>query len=124
MPRILQLLLGPELIWCAVFLITSLTVRLLAPPGKATDDFFLNFYLYIPLVALLIFGIWFIPGLEKNWLLLRVWVAGIFGAHFAMTKGMSACSEQGPGVGTAYIIGMMLVFLALVAGSIFVKIRF
>ena len=63
-------------------------------------------------------------GRGKNWLLLRVWVAGVFGAHYALEKGMSAYSDQGPGIGAAYIAGISLAMFALVAGSIFVKIRF
>lgn len=53
-----------------------------------------------------------------------MWLVGIIAGHYAMEKGMSAYSEQGPGIGTAYIVGMMLVFLVLVAGTIFVLIRF
>jgi len=53
-----------------------------------------------------------------------VWVAGLFGAHYALEKGMSAYSDQGPGIGAAYIAGISLAMFALVAGSIFVKIRF
>ncbi|MBK9014406.1 MAG: hypothetical protein IPM82_10120 [Saprospiraceae bacterium] len=61
---------------------------------------------------------------EKRWLLLRVWVACVVGGHFVMEKVMSAYSEQGPGIGTAYIMGMGLLFFVLIGGSIFVKIKF
>ncbi len=88
------------------------------------DGFLENLFLYVPVVAALLFGLWYIPAIEKNGLLLRVWIAGIFGAHYVLDKGLGAHSQQGPGIGTAYIVGILLVFFVLVCGSIFVKIRF
>lgn len=65
-----------------------------------------------------------VPAVEKRWLLLRVWVVCLVAGHFALDKGLGAYSEQGPGIGTAYILGILLLFGALIAGSIFVRIRF
>ena len=124
MQKILSILAGPELIWCAVFGIVSVMAKMNVPPTKTMDKNLENLYLLIPLATVLIFSLWYFPGVEKNWLLLRVWVAGVFGSHYALEKGLGAYSEQGPGIGTAYMVGMSLVFFALIAGSIFVKIRF
>ncbi len=123
MPRILQLLFGPELIWLLFFAVISLLVKLYAP-SKSFDNFLEYFYAYVPLASLLVFALWYVPGVEKNWLLLRVWVAGILGGHYVLEKGLDAYTTQGPGIGMGYLAGMLLLFFLLVLGSVFVAIRF
>ncbi|MCB0534909.1 MAG: hypothetical protein H6574_07880 [Lewinellaceae bacterium] len=122
--RIMHLLPGPEIFWAVIYLVVMLLAQRNTPPTKSMDDFLENLFLYVPLVTALLFGLWYIQAIEKTGLLLRVWVAGIFGGHFVLDKGLGAHSQQGPGIGTAYIIGMLLVFFVLICGSIFVKIRF
>jgi hypothetical protein len=41
-----------------------------------------------------------------------------------MEKALSAYSQQGPGIGMAYIGGICMQFFFLIAGSIAIKIRF
>jgi hypothetical protein len=124
MSRLIAYLPGPELIWLALYGIVSLIARANVPPDKAIDDRLEYLCYYVPLAAFLTFGLWYFPGVEKNWLLLRVWIACVFGGHYVLEKGLGAHSQQGPGIGTAYIVGMIFVFFALIVGSIFVKIRF
>jgi len=61
---------------------------------------------------------------RKNWLLLRVWIAGILGGHYVLEKGLEAYSTQGPGIGMGWLVGMMFLFVLLVAGSVFVAVKF
>jgi len=61
---------------------------------------------------------------EKDWLLLRVWVVGLVGGHFVIERALSAYSTQGPGIGMAYLGSLMLEFAVLIVGSVFVKIKF
>ncbi len=123
MPRYLQLLIGPEFFWLLLFGIISLLVKVYAP-SKSFDNFIEYFYMYVPLVSLLVFALWYIPGIEKNWLLLRVWIAGILGGHYVLEKGLEAYTNQGPGVGMGWLAGMMFLFVFLVVGSVFVVIKF
>ena len=123
MARILSYIIGPELIWMLLYGAVTLMAKSNVPPSKSMDNLLESLYLYVPLATLLIFSLWYFPAADKNWLLLRVWIAGVLGAHFVLDKGLGAHSEQGPGIGTAYILGMGLVFFALIAGSVFVKIR-
>lgn len=123
MPRILQLLIGPELFWLLLFGVTTLLVKAFAP-SKSFDNFLEYFYAYVPLASLLVFALWYIPGIEKNWLLLRVWIAGILGGHYVLEKGLEAYTNQGPGIGMGYLAGMLFLFALLVVGSIFVAIKF
>ena len=44
--------------------------------------------------------------------------------HLALEKGLSAHSQQGPDIGTAYLVGLLLVLVALGIGTILVKIRY
>lgn len=124
MPRFLQLLIGPELLWLIIYGGATALAKLNVPPSKTIDNLIVNSAYIIPVLAALTFSLWFIQPVEKNWLLLRVWIACLVGGHLALEKAMSAYSEQGPGIGTAYIMGMIFLIVALIAGSIFVKIRF
>ncbi len=124
LPRWASILIGPELFWILIYGAVTLLAKANDPPTPRVDNLLVNLSLIIPAAAALLFMLWYVPDVEKRWLLLRVWVAGIFGAHLAMEKGMEAYSEQGPGIGTAYIMGMILVIIVLVIGSLFVLIRF
>ncbi len=89
------------------------------------DSFWVNMAYIIPLVLIpLTFGLYYFPGVIRPWLLLRIWIVGIVGGHYVLSKSLSAHSEQGPGVGTAYIMGMIFIIIMLVIGSIFAMIKF
>ncbi|GAA4454198.1 hypothetical protein GCM10023189_20370 [Nibrella saemangeumensis] len=124
MPRNLSFLIGPELFWLLMLGGATLLAQANVPPSKAVEAFMENLAWYVPLAALLLFGLWLIPGVETNWLLLRVWIASILGAHYSLEKALSAHSEQGPGVGTVYIAGMSFLFFVLIVGTIVVLIFF
>ena len=117
--------LGPEILWLVFYLIVIIIIRLSKSPNPAMDAFWVNTAFIVPLVLIpLTFMIYFIPGVSHSWLLLRIWIAGLVGAHFVLSKGLGVHSEGGPGVGTAYIMGMGIVFVMLIAGSIFALIKF
>ena len=117
-------LLGPEFFWLLMYLAATLVAKANNPPTKAMDHFIESLWFWIPVVSVLVFGLWWIPFLEKNGLLLRVWIFGLLGGHLVLEKALSAYSTQGPGIGMGYLTGLILVFLGLVAGSIGVKIWF
>jgi hypothetical protein len=118
-----RFLIGPELLWLLIYGGSALLARLNDPPSKAIDKLIENCWFYIPLLAVLSFGLWYAPGTEKSWLLLRVWIASVVGGHYAMEKAMSAYSVQGPGIGMGYLAGMLLLFVILIAGSVFVSVK-
>ncbi|MCC7466420.1 MAG: hypothetical protein IT261_09135 [Saprospiraceae bacterium] len=118
----MRFLLGPELFWLLMYLAASLLGKANQPPTKGLDDFIESLWFWIPAASLLVFGLWWLPGVEKNWLLLRVWVAGVVGGHLVLEKAMSAYSTQGPGIGMGYLAGLMLLLFLLVVGSVVVKI--
>jgi hypothetical protein len=123
MVRLYQLLPGPELLWMLFFLSVLWLIRLTGSPRKSMDRFWINLANFVPFIAIpLTFSLFYFPGIEHQWLLLRVWVAGVFGAHYVLDKGLNAYSNQGPGVGTAYIMGMIFTLVMLLAGSVFVAV--
>mgnify|MGYP001327155867 CR=1 FL=1 len=122
MPRYLQLLIGPELYWLALYGIVALLAKANTAPSYPVNKILDMLWWLVILAAISVFVLWFIPGLEKNWLLLRVWIAGLVMSHFILEKGLGALKDQNPGTGTAYIIGIIAVFFVLIVGSVGVKI--
>lgn len=119
------MLIGPELLWCFFYLIVLIMVRLTASPVKSMDNFWVSTVYIIPLVFIpLTFLLYYVPGVTRDWMLLRIWIAGIIGGHLVMSRSLLAHSEQGPGVGMAYMLGMGILFVILVVGSIWAKIKF
>ncbi len=120
----MRYLIGPELLWLLLYGAATLVARANVPPTKAMDDFIEKCWFYVPLLVLATYALWWVPMVEKNWLLLRVWVACIVGGHLVLEKVMNAYSTQGPGIGMGYLAGMLFVFFLLMVGSIVVKIKF
>lgn len=117
-------LIGPELFWLLIYGVAVYVAKANTPPVKSVDNFIDQCWFWIPAVSMLVFGLWWLPSVEKNWLLLRVWLFGLIGGHFVLEKVISAYSTQGPGTGMGYLAGMIFLFVGLVVGSIIVLIRF
>ena len=125
MNRLLHFLIGPELLWVVYYAIVVIFIKLSHSPVKSMDSFWLSMAYLIPLILFpLSFMLYYIPGVIRPWLLPRLWLAGIIGGHFVLNKALIAHSEQGPGVGTAYMMGMIILFIALVGCTIWAVIKF
>ena len=125
MNKLTNYLLGPELLWVIFYILVVVIIKSTHSPVKSMDSFWVNMAFVVPLVLIpLTFGLYFIPGVVHKWLLLRIWIVGIIGGHYVLSRSLDAHSEGGPGVGTAYIMGMGIVFIMLIAGSIFALIKF
>ena len=125
MNRLAHFLIGPELLWLVYYLIIVAITKATHSPVKSMDSFWVPMAYIIPLVFLpLSFILYYVPVVIKPWLLPRLWIAGIIGGHFVLSKALLAHSEQGPGVGTAYMMGMGFLFFALIAGTIWAVIKF
>jgi len=125
MNKLVHFLIGPELLWFFFYLVVLLIIKATASPVKSMDDFWVSTAYLIPLVLLpLTFLLYYIPGVIKDWMLLRIWIIGIIGGHFVLNRSLEAHSEGGPGVGTAYMMGIIFIIIILVIGSIWAKIKF
>ncbi|MEP7268411.1 MAG: hypothetical protein ABI844_12360, partial [Saprospiraceae bacterium] len=61
--------LGPELFWLLIFSISVYISKSNISPAFPWDDFIDKSWFYIPALAVLTFGLFWLPGVEKNWLL-------------------------------------------------------
>lgn len=125
MSKLPNLLLGPELLWLIFYGIVIIVIRASGSPMKSMDGFWSSMYYVVPLVLIpLTFMLYYVPGVTRPLLLLRIWIAGLVGGHYVLSRSLQAYTEQGPGVGTAYIMGMALLLVLLIAGSIWAVIKF
>ncbi len=125
MSKLPNLLLGPELLWLIFYGIVIIVIRASGSPMKSMDGFWSSMYYVVPLVLIpLTFMLYYVPGVTRPMLLLRIWIAGLVGGHYVLSRSLQAYTEQGPGVGTAYIMGMALLLVLLIAGSIWAVIKF
>lgn len=125
MNKLAHVLFGPELLWALLYFLLVMLIRITGSPVKTMDSFWVNMAYIVPVLLIpLSFALYYFPGVIRDWLLLRIWIAGIFGSHFLLDRSLLAHSEQGPGIGTAYIMGMIFVFVVLFIGSIWALIKF
>ncbi|MBK9256684.1 MAG: hypothetical protein IPM42_14445 [Saprospiraceae bacterium] len=120
--KIFKILLGPELCWLILYALSYLLALANKKYNFVYDGIIENAWFYVPLISTLIFGLYWIPIVEKNWLLLRIWVVGIIMGHVVLETILKAYSNQGPGIGMGYLAGILLLFMTLVVGSIVVKL--
>lgn len=120
----MRYLIGPELIWLLAYSIIILPVKMKLTITKGMDNFIETFWFWMPVFALFTFALWWIPSVEKNWLLLRVWLTCLIGGLYMLEKIMDAYDKTGSGVGTAWMVSAMLLVLALFVGTVVVKIKF
>ncbi|MBO0947717.1 hypothetical protein [Fibrella forsythiae] len=124
LPRWLSILIGPELLWLLMYGLVVLLASANTPPGRLADDLFESLSIIIPVLTAAGFLLWYLPVVEKRWLLLRFWIAGVLGGHIVLATGMAAHSQQDPDGEKAYLAGMVLVVFVLLVGSLYVQIRF
>ncbi len=125
MTAFLRLLLGPEIFWLLLYLALQGLIVVTESPQKSMDRYWIRLATLVPFIIVpLSFTIYFLPGVVYSWMLLRMWLAGLVGAHYVLDRGMNAHTEQGPGVGTAYIMGMLFVICMLFICSLYILSRF
>ena len=125
MSRLSAYILGPELLWATFYALLVLLIKVTGSPAKAMDDQWIHLAYVVPFVAVpMTFALFWVPGVERRWLLLRRLSACLLGAHFILERGLNAHTEQGPGVGTAYLLGMAFTLFTMIVGGIFIKIKF
>lgn len=125
MNKISSFLIGPELLWMFFYLVMDMLIKGTSSPVKSMDSFWISTAWWVPLLLVpLTFLLYFVPGVMHDWLLLRIWLVCLIGGHFVLNRSLLAHSEQGPGVGTAYMMGMILLLLPLIIGTIWARIKF
>jgi len=116
----MQYFTGPEILWLLFYLAVSIIVKTKVPQTKSVEHFIQTCWFWVPLFALLSFAFWWFPPIEKDWLLLRIWVSGLVGGYFTLAKLISASQTQNSGSGMGYFAGMIFM---LTAGSIIIALK-
>lgn len=119
----MRLLVGPEAFWLLCYLAATLVVGNKTVHSKTIEQFIQTCWFSVPLLVLLTFALWWVPVVEKDWLLMRVWVAGLLGGHFTLLKIINASAVQNSGTGMGYLAGMIFLIVFLIAGSIIVAFK-
>ena len=115
-------ILGPELIWLILYGLAKFIANSNKAPDYVSDKYIDQCWFTVPVIMFLTFGLFWISGIGKNWLLLRIWIMGLVFSHLILNNLINSYSIQGPGIGMGYLAGMLFGFMALVVGSIVVKI--
>lgn len=117
----LKLLIGPEILWAFFYLITLAWSSPAIAASPARNDRALRFVWIVPLILLPLSWLpYWTPWALKSWFGARLWLSGLIGGHFVLERGLSVHSEQGPGVGSAYIVGILFLLLIISVLSILV----
>jgi hypothetical protein len=115
-------LLGPELFWLLLYL-GAMTLGK-ANTSKAVEDFIQTSWFWIPASSLLVFGLWWMPSVEKSaWLFLRVWIVGIVACYLVAEKAISASSFQNSGAGMGLVGAVCIQVFILIVGTIAIGIK-
>lgn len=117
--------LGPELFWLVVYAIFNLIARVSHSPQTKMNSFWESTWWWTPLILIpLSYMMYFIPGVPKQLLWLRYLIVGSIGLHFALNYALGLHTEQGPGIGTAYMVGMGIGIFILLIGTVWALIKF
>lgn len=120
----MRYLIGPQLLWLSFYLILLGLSKMASPVAKSIDGFIETLWFWMPVIVLLSFSFWWMPFVEKKTLIFRMWGVSLIGGLYLFEKIAKVYGKTGPGMGTGYMVCAFLIFLALVAGTVVVKIRF
>lgn len=118
----MKYIFGPETIWVLIYLIALLVTKNDILPPKTLDEIIINSWYWLPLVTILSFGLYWLPLASNHWLMPRIWIVSLIFGHLTLEHLTSAYTQQGPGIGTTYIAGMLFLFAGLIAGSIVITV--
>lgn len=118
----MKYIFGPESIWIMTYLLARILTKSNIIVHKSLDAIIANSWYWMPMMTVLLFAIYWIPFASNNWLMLRIWVLSLVFGHLTLEHLTSSYSQQGPGIGTTYLAGMLFIFVALIVGSIAVVI--
>lgn len=113
----IRFILGPELFWLIAYWIAVFLAAKNKSPNHTFDSMIEQSWFWVPVLAFLSFGLFWVQIVETKWLMGRIWLSGLLACHFILELLTEAYSDQGPGIGMTYLVGMIFVFIALLVGS-------
>ncbi len=124
MNTLFSYLFGPELIWFIAWTIIYMIGRQNAAPPYRFNRLLENLHWSMAPILVLTFLLLRVPFVEQTGLIIRIWIAGLLGAHIFLKTGLSAHSEQSPGLGAVYVNGATKAITVLILFTIIVYFRF
>jgi hypothetical protein len=118
MPNMSQYWLSPEGCWATLLLLFRLLISWNILPSKVGEGVILSSWAWVPLFALATLGCYFFPFAIKKMFLTRAFFAGVICGHFLLDMLTSAYPDQGPGIGTTYLVGIIFILAALLVGCL------
>ena len=116
---------GPELLWILFYFVLIAIIKITHSPSESMNNIWINIcYIYPFILIPLTFALYYFDPSPRSFLLLRIWLAAIIGGHFLIEKALDTHTTQGPGVGTAYIMGMIYGFIILGILSVVKLLKF
>jgi hypothetical protein len=113
------LLFSPELIWLVLLMIAKMVARLNLQYQGKWDESITHIWWIIPVMSWIIFSIFNGMKVEVPYIHLRMWVSGVVFGHLILITLIESITEQNPGTGTIYILGMIVIFVSLVFTTFF-----
>lgn len=111
-------LLGPELLWLLAYLAAYFIALPGRTPSRALENFIDKGSFYVPLLVPLCFALFWMPMVEKSWLVVRIWIACILGGILVLEKIFGSYNRNDTQSGLNNRVGMLIIFGLLVLGSI------
>lgn len=110
-------LIGPEFLWLLVYIVALCIAGNNRSPDPRMEPFIDSAWFLVPGFGLLSVALLWIPNTAKNWMIPRIWIAGLAGSHLVLDTLIGSLPVQGPGEGMAYIAGMILMICCLLSGT-------
>ena len=123
MNRVLPYLLGPELYWAVTYMVVKMATRRHLAPDPEVTNLLDRYWAVLPLVAVpLTFAFFFVPGVGRWWLLLRVDLAIAVGLVMATTYYCQSMTHHqpsaGPGAGAAWMLMVGSGYALMLLGTV------
>jgi hypothetical protein len=123
MNTFLSYLIGPELIWLIAWLVVYQLGKANAEPPHGFNRWLENLPWVMAPILMLTFFLLRLHFVAQNGLIVRIWIAGLIGAHLVLKTGLSAHSEQSSGVRAAYLSGTTKAVMFLILFTIIVYLK-
>ena len=124
MNRFWTFIVGPELYWVLIYAFIVFLIKTTNAPVKYMDDWWERLGFIVPLILIpLSFSLYWLPFIPKKLLLLRLIVSCMIGSHYVLDRGLHAHTEQNPGTGTIYLMGILFGLIVLAGMSIFLLFK-
>jgi hypothetical protein len=121
MSQYFKYIIGPEFYWLAWIVAMKVLGQRNTPPTEAGSQALEAYWYWLALAAVpLTFAAFFVPGVPRGWLLLRIFLSagiGVCVASYVLTGYIDYRDSRNSGVPMGWMLSMGLGWMMLVVGS-------